>query len=215
MTRALVIALACERPADRGVPLSRYSLSELAAEAANVLDSVMPPSRSSIWRWLMQDALRPWRHHCWIFPRDPHFLESAAAVLDLYACRWHGRPLSADKYVLSADEKTSIQARRRLQPTCLHTGTLLHTGSQWLADMESWQPSGTSHTRRLFQIRPIWHGAASARCRSVVKRRSPSTGVNSGISTHFRRLRARLLRGKAPVSLFAANMLGNGSASVL
>ncbi len=115
-TRALVLALACERPADRGVPLSRYSLAELAAEAANVL-ATPPPSRSSIWRWLMQDALRPWRHHCWIFPRDPHFLELAGPVLDLYACRWQGQPLWADEYVLSADEKTSIQARRRLHPT--------------------------------------------------------------------------------------------------
>jgi transposase len=115
-TRALVVALACERPVERDVPLSRYSLSELAAEAAKVL-STAPPSHSSIWRWLMQDALRPWRHHCWIFPRDPHFLELAGPVLDLYACRWHGQPLWADEYVLSADEKTSIQARRRLQPT--------------------------------------------------------------------------------------------------
>src|ERR671933_551011 len=31
-TRALVVALACERPAARDVPLGRYSLSELAAE---------------------------------------------------------------------------------------------------------------------------------------------------------------------------------------
>jgi transposase len=116
-TRALVIALACERPADRGVPLSRYSLSDLAAEANQVLGGEAGPSRSSIWRWLMQDALRPWRHECWIFPRDPHFLELAGPVLDLYACRWQGRPLWHDEYVLSADEKTSIQARHRLQST--------------------------------------------------------------------------------------------------
>jgi hypothetical protein len=38
-------------------------------------------------------------------------------VLDLYACRWQGQPLWADDYVLSADEKTSIQARRRGHPT--------------------------------------------------------------------------------------------------
>ena len=61
-TRALVVALACERPAERDVPLSRYSLSELAAEAASVLGTTGSPSRSSIWRWLMQDALRPWRY---------------------------------------------------------------------------------------------------------------------------------------------------------
>jgi transposase len=116
-TRALVVALACERPADRNVPLSRYSLSELTSEAATVLGAEIGPSRSTIWRWLVHDALRPWRHHCWIFPRDPHFLDLAGPVLDLYACRWQGQPLWADEYVLSADEKTSIQARRRLQPT--------------------------------------------------------------------------------------------------
>ena len=79
--------------------------------------ATLPPSRSSIWRWLMHDALRPWRHQCWIFPRDPHFLEVAGPVLDLYACRWAGQPLWADEYVLSVDEKTSIQVRRRLQAT--------------------------------------------------------------------------------------------------
>jgi transposase len=116
-TRALVVALACEQPADRDVPLGRYSLSELAADAAQVLGTGAGPSRSTIWRWLLQDALRPWRHECWIFPRDPHFLELAGPVLDLYACRWQGKPLWHDEYVLSADEKTSIQARRRLQAT--------------------------------------------------------------------------------------------------
>ena len=92
MSRALVVALACERPANRGVPLSRYSLSDLAAEVATEVGDDDAPSRSSIWRWLMQDALRPWRHDCWIFPRDPQFLERAGPVLDLYACRWQGRP---------------------------------------------------------------------------------------------------------------------------
>jgi transposase len=116
-TRALVVALACERPADRDVPLSRYSLSELAAEAAHVLGTDDGPSRSSVWRWLMQDALRPWRHRYWIFPRDPKFLERAGPVLDLYACRWQGQPLWVDEYVLCADEKTSIQARRRRHPS--------------------------------------------------------------------------------------------------
>jgi transposase len=113
-TRALVVALACERPADRHVPLSRYSLSELTLEAAHRLEAeAYAPSRSAIWRLLTRDALRPWRYRCWIYPRDAHFLERAGPVLDLYACQWQGRPLWADEYVLSADEKTSIQVRRR------------------------------------------------------------------------------------------------------
>jgi len=120
-TRALVVATACERPADRDVPLRRYSLSELTTEVAHQLQTehaeLVAPSRSAIWRLLIHDALRPWRYHSWIFPRDPHFLERAGPVLDLYACQWQGRPLWADEYVLSADEKTSIQVRRRLHST--------------------------------------------------------------------------------------------------
>ena len=117
-TRALVVALACERPADREVPLRRYSLSELTVEVAKRLPSeAVVPSQTAIWRVLAHDALRPWRYRSWITPRDPHFLERAGPVLDLYACQWQGRPLWADEYVLSADEKTSIQVRRRLHPT--------------------------------------------------------------------------------------------------
>jgi transposase len=113
-----VVALACERPADREVPLRRYSLSELTVEVANRLPSnLVAPSQTAIWRVLAHDALRPWRYRSWITPRDPHFLERAGPVLDLYACQWQGRPLWADEFVLSADEKTSIQVRRRLLPT--------------------------------------------------------------------------------------------------
>ncbi len=116
--RALVVALACELPAERNVPLSRYSLSELSMEVADRLGADdVALSRSSVWRVLINDALRPWRYRYWIFPRDPHFVEKAGPVLDLYACQWQGRPLWADEYVISADEKTSIQVRRRTHPT--------------------------------------------------------------------------------------------------
>ncbi|MFI6007185.1 transposase [Streptomyces sp. NPDC051366] len=37
--------------------------------------------------------------------------------MDLYAGRWQGEPLGEDDYVISADEKTSIQARCRCHPT--------------------------------------------------------------------------------------------------
>jgi hypothetical protein len=72
---------------------------------------------TTLWRWLSEDAIRPWSHRSWIFPRDPAFEEKAAPVLDLYEGRWKGRPLAAGDCVLSADEKTSIQARKRIHPT--------------------------------------------------------------------------------------------------
>ena len=70
-----------------------------------------------MWRWLSSDALRPWQHRRWIFPRDPEFAAKAGQVLDLYERVWEGSPLGVDDFVLSADEKTSVQARRRKQPT--------------------------------------------------------------------------------------------------
>jgi transposase len=108
-------AIACELPATRGVPLGRWSLSELREEllATGLVDDV---STTTLWRWLAEDALQPWRHHPWIFPRDPNFAAKAGRVLDLYARVFQGRELGADEYVISADEKTSIQARCRCHP---------------------------------------------------------------------------------------------------
>jgi transposase len=109
-------AIACELPATKGVPLSRWSLGELRAEllAAGVVDDV---STSTLWRWLEADAIKPWRHRSWIFPRDPDFAAKAGRVLDLYQRTFHGHQLAADEFVISADEKTSIQARCRCHAT--------------------------------------------------------------------------------------------------
>jgi len=74
-------------------------------------------SDSTLWRWLHEDAIRPWFHRCWIFPRDPQFALKAGRLLDLYQRVWQGQPLQEDEFVISADEKTSIQARARIHPT--------------------------------------------------------------------------------------------------
>jgi hypothetical protein len=70
-------------------------------------------SGTTLWRWLGQDALRPWRHRSWIFPRDRQFARRAGQVIDLYQRRWKGAAPGPRDYVLCIDEKTSIQARRR------------------------------------------------------------------------------------------------------
>jgi DDE superfamily endonuclease len=96
-----------------GLPLSRLSLADIRQE---VLEQgwVAEISGATIWRWLSKDAIRPWRYRSWIFPRDPLFVEKAGPILDLYQGVWQGQPLGPGDSVLSADEKTSIQARRRL-----------------------------------------------------------------------------------------------------
>ncbi len=111
-----VKALACERPSRAERPLARWSMSELAAETART-GLVASLSGSTIWRWLHNDAIRPWFHRSWIFPRDPESASKARRILDLYERVWEAQPLTADEFVISADEKTSIQARRRCHPT--------------------------------------------------------------------------------------------------
>ncbi len=109
-------AIACELPSERGVPLSRFSSAEIAREAVarGIVEQV---SGATVWRWLAEDAIRPWNYRSWIFPRDPDFRAKAGRVLDLYAGRFEGKLLHPGEFVLSADEKPSIQARARLHAT--------------------------------------------------------------------------------------------------
>ena len=111
-----VKALACELPAAREIPLSRWSVPELRREAIDQ-GIVAEVSETTIWRWLSTDAIRPWTFRSWIFPRDPCFEQKAGVVLDLYHRQCGGQRLHRDDYVVSADEKTSIQARCRCHPT--------------------------------------------------------------------------------------------------
>ena len=112
---AEVKAMACEPPEDRGVPQSRWSAADLAAQAAEegLVESV---ARSTVRRWLDADAIRPWRYRSWIFPRDPGFAVKAGRVLDLYQRIWDGTELGGDEYVISTDEKSQLQILARCHP---------------------------------------------------------------------------------------------------
>ncbi len=111
-----MIRLACERPVDSDVPLARWSSSELAAEVVSrgICEQI---SGVTVWRWLSEDAIKPWQFRSWIFPRDPEFTTKAGRILDLYAGRWEGELLHPGDYVVCCDEKPSIQARARKHPT--------------------------------------------------------------------------------------------------
>jgi hypothetical protein len=111
-----VKAVACELPRTLEAPLSRLYVPDIRKEVIRrgIVASI---SGSTIWRWLDDDAIRPWTYRSWIFPRDPDFEAKAGVVLDLYARIVDGKPLGDDDYVVSADEKTSIQARCRCHPS--------------------------------------------------------------------------------------------------
>ena len=96
-----VKALACELPAESGVPSSRWSAPQLVVEAVarGVVESI---SASTVRRWLAADALKPWQHRSWIYPRDPDFAAKAARALDLYAGFFDGEPLNENEFVVCA-----------------------------------------------------------------------------------------------------------------
>jgi hypothetical protein len=112
---AQVKALACELPAKLGLPLSRFSRAELRRHVLS-LGIVAEISGMTIWRWLREDAIRPWTRRSWIFPKAPDFAETAGRALDLYNRRWKGQHLGRHDFVISADEKTQIQIRSRHHP---------------------------------------------------------------------------------------------------
>ena len=112
---AVVKAIACETVAETKLPLSRPSWDDLTPRAPYALGK--PISRRTVGRILDVDAIKLWRSEHWIFPRDPRFAEKAGVILDLDAGRWPGLRLGLKDPIISADEKTSIQARIRCHPS--------------------------------------------------------------------------------------------------
>ena len=114
--RAAICAPACQLPAATGVPLSRWSGPELAAEItrAGIGRQI---SASSVLRILAGHPIKPWQYQSWIYPRDPDFAARAAVILDLYQGFYQGQPLGPGDRIVSVDAKPSIQARDRRHPT--------------------------------------------------------------------------------------------------
>ncbi len=101
----MVIAVACELPSKRDLPLSRHSAASIRDV---VTDEGLSISVRTIQRMLAEDTLKPWRYRSWIHPRDPDFREKATVILGLYEGVWQGRRLGEGDLVVCADEKPSI-----------------------------------------------------------------------------------------------------------
>ncbi len=116
LTRAAVVALACQLPAATGVPLSRWTGPELLAEITKA-GLARQISVSSVLRILAEHPVKPWQYQSWISPRDPDFAARASVILDLYQGFYQGRRLRPGDRIVSVDAKPSIQARGRCRPT--------------------------------------------------------------------------------------------------
>jgi hypothetical protein len=115
LDRAIVVSIACDVVARTGNPLSRQSTTDLAKRAREELNK--PISRTTVWEILDADAIKPWQYEHRLFPRAADFFTKAAVVLDLYEGYYQGERLDPFDRVISSDEKTSIQARIRCDPT--------------------------------------------------------------------------------------------------
>jgi hypothetical protein len=89
--------------------LSRLSVEEIRQHVISQ-GLVAEISGATLWRWLSSDALVPWKHRSWIFPRDPNFAGKAGPILDLYQRVWEGVALGADDYVLSMPKRKRLIA---------------------------------------------------------------------------------------------------------
>jgi transposase len=116
LTRAAVVALACQLPSATGIPLSRWTGPELLAELT-LAGTAEELSVSSVLRILAEHPVKPWQYQSWISPRDPDFEARAAVILDLYQGVYQGQRLQPGDRILSVDAKPSIQARGRCRPT--------------------------------------------------------------------------------------------------
>ncbi|WP_237534428.1 hypothetical protein [Streptomyces sp. SID3343] len=114
---------------------------------------------------MRQDALKPWQYRSWIFIRDPNFRAEAQRILDLYARTCEGEPLGEDEYVISSDEKTSIQARCRCHPTLAPgQARAMRVGHEYAAAAEPW---------------PIWPPTTSTRPQSSAAAKPPPASCRS------------------------------------
>jgi hypothetical protein len=105
-------ALACELPAKTDTPLARWQCPDLARAAveSGIVASI---SGTTIWRWLSSDAIKPWQHRSWIFPRDPDFAAKAARVLDLYGRRFDDLALVDACRRLASPRRVGVRGRMR------------------------------------------------------------------------------------------------------
>ena len=74
-------------------------------------------SGSTIWRWPGEAAIKRWHYRSWIFHEILNLNKRRSLSWICTKGGWGSLPLWPDKNVISADEKTSTQARHRRHPS--------------------------------------------------------------------------------------------------
>jgi hypothetical protein len=111
--RHKVVVLATTKPADLGLPISHWSLEDLALRIINDAH-YRDMSRSTIARILNDGDLKPHRCTQWLHSDDPDFEAKALHIAQLYLDA--PRLYQQGELVICVDEKTGIQALERKYP---------------------------------------------------------------------------------------------------
>jgi len=115
VSRCQVIAMACGKPADFGVPYrdrwTTGSLTQAYWDKRHGVPDLDEMSRTSVLRILNKADLRPHRVKMWLHSPDPLFREKVSELCELYL-----RP-PPGATVLCVDEKTGMQALGRKHPS--------------------------------------------------------------------------------------------------
>ncbi len=112
-----IVSLALKSPNDLGYPISHWTARELCDEVHKQEISITISQRQ-VKRFLDEADLKPHKIEYWLNPKiddEDKFRENVKEICDLY----HSTP-NLDKqgvHVVSTDEKTSIQAIERIEPT--------------------------------------------------------------------------------------------------
>jgi transposase len=111
----LILALACEPPAQSGRPITQWTAAELAAEAQK-RGMIASISASQVQRYLREAELQPHRSRYWLNARekDPQLFQHK--VETVCACYLEAPRLYQDEntHTVCTDEMTGIQALQRV-----------------------------------------------------------------------------------------------------
>jgi transposase len=104
---ATIVAEACRRPSDVGLPITHWSIA-LLGDLLRRNEWLL--SDSTLRRILTQAKLQPHRQKMWLTSHDDEFRHKRDDILHLY----YDTPVN--EHIVSVDEKTSIQALERRYP---------------------------------------------------------------------------------------------------
>ena len=111
VTCCLLVAMACGKPEDYGVPFRPYWTMDSLLECFREFYPEVPGfSRTTLLRILNDAEIRPHRIQYWLHSPDPEFRAKVTAICDLYLQPPQG------SVVVCVDEKTGMQALGRKHP---------------------------------------------------------------------------------------------------